>query len=98
MTTSNWIYLQQGYRSMKSLTQYGCLAEAFWRRWLPRMVAELEKRGRLEEALKEAEERTVSEMDDLRQHFRQQGLTPDQAEQRAWEIVRNRYVFLRPEI
>ena len=82
---------------MKSLTQYGCLAEKFWRRWLPKMVAELEQRGMLEEALEEAEERTVTEMDGLRQHFQQQGLTSEQAEQRAWEIVRQRYVYLRPE-
>jgi hypothetical protein len=82
---------------MKSLTQYGCLAEKFWRRWLPKMVAELERRGRLEEALREAEERTVTEMDDLCRHFLQQGASPDQAEARAWEIVRYRYVYLRPE-
>ncbi len=82
---------------MKSLTQYGCLAEKFWRRWLPKMVAELELHGRLEEALKEAEERTVAEMDDLRRHFIHQGLAADQAETRAWEIVRYRYVYLRPE-
>ena len=82
---------------MKSLTQYGCLAEKFWRRWLPKMVAELERHGRLEDALREAEERTVTEMDDLRRHFIQQGVTADQAESRAWEIVRQRYVYLRPE-
>ena len=82
---------------MKSLTQYGCRAEKFWRRFLPKMVAELERKGRLTEALQEAEERTVMEMDDLRHHFIRQGLTEEQSEQRAWEIVRNRYVFLRPE-
>lgn len=82
---------------MKSLTQYGCLAEKFWRRWLPKMVAELERHGRLEEALEEAEERTVIEMDELRLHFQQQGLTAEQSEHRAWEIVRHRYVYLRPE-
>jgi hypothetical protein len=82
---------------MKSLTQYGCLAERFWRRYLPMMVAELERRGCLEQMLEEAEERTAIELDDLRRHFQQQGLTPEQAHQRAWEIVRERYVFLRPE-
>ena len=82
---------------MKSLTQYGSLAEKFWRRCLPKMVAELERNGRLEEALEEAEERTATEMDDLSRHFRQQGLTAEQADQRAWEIVRHRYVYLRPE-
>jgi hypothetical protein len=83
---------------MRTLTQYGCLAEKFWRRCLPRMVAELERRGCLEQALEEAEERTAIELDDLRRHFQQQGLTPEQAHQRAWEIVRERYIFLRPEL
>ena len=76
---------------------YACQAEKFWRRWLPKMVAELERNGRLEEALKEAEQRTAIEMDDMRRHFQQQGLTTEQAELRAWEIVRQRYVYLRPE-
>jgi hypothetical protein len=96
--TSSWSYSKGDHHPMKSLTQYGCLAEKFWRRWLPKMVAELEYRGRLEAALREAEERTVAEMNDLRLHFQQQGLTAEQAEHRAWEIVRHRYVYLQPEI
>lgn len=82
---------------MKSLTQFGCQAEKFWRRFLPKMVAELERKGQLHQALMEAEERTTAETDDLRRHFLQQGLTPDQAQTRAWEIVQFRYVYLRPE-
>jgi len=82
---------------MKSLTPYGCRAEKFWRRYLPKMVAELERKGRLTEALLEAEQRTATEVDDLRRHFQQQGLTPEQAQTRAWEIVQFRYVYLRPE-
>ena len=82
---------------MKSLTQYGSLAEKFWRRYLPKMVAEMERKGCLEQMLMEAEERTANEMHDLRRHFIQQGLDPQQADQRAWEIVRERYIFLRPE-
>ena len=82
---------------MKPLTQYGLLAEKYWREFLPRMVAELERTGRLRRMLLEAEERTEAELDDLRRHFIQQGLTPSQAHQRAWEIVRERYIFLPPE-
>ena len=82
---------------MKSLTPYGCLAEKFWRRCLPKMVAELERKGCLVEMLEEAEERTAIEIDDLQRHFQSEGLTPEQAHQRAWEIVRERYIFLRPE-
>lgn len=82
---------------MKSLTQYGCLAEKFWRRCLPKMVAEMERKGCLEQMLMEAEERTAIELDDLRRHLMQEGMDAHQADQRAWEIVRQRYIFLRPE-
>jgi len=39
---------------MKSLTQYGRMAERQWREFLPKMVLELEARGRLHEMLLEA--------------------------------------------
>ena len=61
------------------------------------MVAELEATGRLDALLREAEEQTERELDSLRRHFIQQGLTPQQAHDRAWEIVRERYIFLPPE-
>ena len=82
---------------MKPLGPYGRMAERHWRRYLPRMVAELEARGHLQAVLLEAEERTDAELDSLRRHFIQQGLTPRQAHDRAWEIVRGRYLFLPPE-
>ena len=82
---------------MKSLTQYGCLAERYWRTFLPAMVAELEQKGCLREMLLEAEEKTEMELDQLRRHLIEQGLTPQQAQGRAWEIVRERYIFLPPE-
>ena len=81
----------------KPMSQFTFRAEEHWRRSLPRMVAELEKKGQLQEALREAEERTAMELDDLRRHFLQQGLNQEQAYQTAWEIIRERYVFLRPE-
>ena len=80
-----------------SLTQYGCLAERYWREYCPKLVAALEAEGRLEEMLREAEDRTESEMDDLRRHLIRQGLTPQQAHDRAWEIVRERYILIPPE-
>ena len=82
---------------MRALTQYVRLAERHWRAWLPRRVAELERTGQLKAKLQEAAERTVTDTETLRQHFLQQGLTPSQAQQRAWEIVRERYLFLQPE-
>ena len=82
---------------MKALTQYGLMAERHWRQFLPGMVSELQRKGLLNEMLLEAEEKTAREVDDLRSHFQQQGLTAQQAQDRAWEIVRERYIFLPPE-
>ena len=78
---------------MKPLTQYGLMARKHWRQYLPEMVAELEAKGLLHEMLLEAEERTETELDQLRRHLIQQGLTPQQAHDLAWEIVRERYIF-----
>lgn len=82
---------------MKTLTQYGSMALAHWKQFLPRTVEELERKGALNELLLEAERKTASELDELRRHFQQQGLTAEQAHHRAWEVVRARYIFLPPE-
>ena len=82
---------------MKPLTRYGLMAQRHWRQFLPRMTAQLEASGRLHAMLIEAEEQTEAELDSLRRHFIQQGLTPPQAHSRAWEIVRERYLLLPPE-
>jgi hypothetical protein len=82
---------------MKPLTQYGLMAEKHWREFLPKMVGQLEAKGMLLEMLREAEDRTATELDTLRGHLLEQGLTAQQAQHRAWEIVRERYIFLVPE-
>jgi hypothetical protein len=82
---------------MKPLTRYGRMAEKHWRQFLPRMTAQLEASSQLHALLLEAEEQTEAELDSLRRHFIQQGLTPQQAHDRAWEIVRERYLCLPPE-
>ena len=82
---------------MKTLTQYGCQAEKHWRKVCPKMVAELEATGRLHEMLLEAEEQTEAELDRLRRQLMQQGWTAQQAHSQAWELVRERYLFLPPE-
>ena len=82
---------------MKLLTQYGRLAERHWREYCPKLVAALEVEGRLQEMLLQAEEKTDEELDRLRRHFIHQGLTTQQAHDRAWEVVRERYLFLPPE-
>ena len=79
------------------LTQYGLMAERQWREFRPTMVRELEAQGRLMAMLFEAQEITKTEMENLRTEFRRQGLTEQQAHDRAWEIVRTRYILLEPE-
>jgi hypothetical protein len=53
--------------------------------------------GQLREKLHAAAERMLTDSQELERHFLQPGLTPGQAQQRAWEIVRERYLFLPPE-
>jgi hypothetical protein len=61
------------------------------------MVRDLEARGRLVPALLEAQERTLDEMEALMRQFKRQGLSPQQAHDQAWELVREKYLLLPPE-
>ena len=80
------------------LTQYGLMAEKHWREFCPTMVQQLETEGRLMEALWEAQETTLDEMETLtRKLEREQELTPEQAQTTAWELVREKYILLPPE-
>ena len=80
------------------LTQYGLMAERHWREFRPAMVREMEIKGTLTEALFEAQERTIDEMEALtRQLETEQNLTPQQAHDQAWEMIREKYILLPPE-
>ena len=80
------------------LTQYGLMAERHWREFCPKMVRELEANGTLMEALFEAQETSISEMEALtRQLETEQKLTPHQAHDQAWEMIREKYILLPPE-
>lgn len=80
-----------------SLTQYGFMAERHWRQFRPKLVRRLETQGKLEEALLEAQERTIEEMETLYRRFKGEGLTEQQAENQAWELIREKYILLEPE-
>ena len=82
---------------MSELLAYGRMAQAHWRQHCPRMVQQLEIEGRLREMLLEAQERTLDEMESLIRQFRRQGLSPQQAHDQAWELVREKYILLPPE-
>ena len=47
------------------LTQYGLMAERHWREFCPTMYRKLEAEGKLDEALFEAQETTLDEMEAL---------------------------------
>jgi hypothetical protein len=82
---------------MSTLTQYGLMAEKHWREHRPRMVAEMERMGTLQQMLLEAEEKTKDEMDTTRRQLIQQGQTPQLAHDQAWEMVREKYIVLPAE-
>ena len=82
---------------MSGLLAYGRMAEAHWREYLPLMVRDLEAQGRLQQALIEAQEQAAAEMDRLIRDLSRQSLTPQQAHDRAWELVREKYLLLPPE-
>ena len=80
------------------LTQYGLMAESHWREFRPTMVKELEAKGTLKEALFEAQETTLDEMEALTRTLeREQHLTPQQAHDQAWEMIREKYILLPAE-
>jgi hypothetical protein len=80
------------------LTQYGLMAESHWREFRPNMVRGLEEKGTLMDALFEAQERTIGEMEALTRKLEtEQNLTPQQAHDRAWEMIREKYILLTPE-
>jgi hypothetical protein len=80
------------------LTQYGMMAERHWREFCPAMVKELEAKGTLTEALYEAQETTLDEMEGLTRNLEtEQNLTPQQAHDQAWEMIREKYILLPAE-
>lgn len=86
------------YRPMSEkiyLTQYGLMAERHWREFRPKMVREMETTGTLMEALFEAQERTIGEMEALTRKLEtEQKVTPQQAHDQAWEMIREKYILL----
>ena len=82
---------------MTTLTQYGRMAEKHWREHRPKMVRELERKGLLRQMLLEAQEKTKDEMATLRLDLMKQGKSAQQANDQAWEMVRERYILLPAE-
>ena len=80
------------------LTGYGLMAKRHWTEFHPQMVRELEAKGTLMEALFEAQETTLDEMEVLTRKLEtEQKLTPQQAHDQAWEMIREKYILLPAE-
>ncbi len=71
------------------LTGLGLQIRAHWRKYRPKMVAELERAGKLRESVYAAQEATSDLMDKLLD----KGLPHDQ----AWELAREEWAFLPSE-
>ena len=95
--TGNLTCSQHQGQNMTPLTQYGRMAQKHWREHCPKMVRELERKGILHQMLLEAEEKTKDEMATLRIELMKQGSTAQQANDQAWEMVREKYILLPPE-
>ena len=80
------------------LTGYGLMAKRHWTEFRPQMVKELVAKGTLTEALYEAQETTLDEMETLTRKLEtEQKLTPQQAHDQAWEMIREKYILLPAE-
>ena len=101
LPTTNNSAFSISYAPMKPqiyLTQYGLMAERHWREFRPAMVREMETKGTLMEALFEAQEQTIDEMELLTRKLEaEMDLTPQQAETTAWEMIREKYILLPAE-
>lgn len=97
--TVSLAFLTHSMKLMKPLTQYGLMAERHWREFRPTLVKQLEAEERLNEVLWEAQENTLDEMELLtRKLEKEQNLTPQQAHDQAWEMIREQYILLPPEV
>lgn len=72
-----------------ALTRYAQMAKDHWKEYRPKEYAELERTGKLTEAVQEADERTGNEMAALIER----GMTLDE----AWEMTREKYILKREE-
>ncbi len=80
------------------LTGYGLMAKRHWTEFRPQLVKELTAKGTLMEALYEAQEATLNEMEGLTRKLEtEQKLTPQQAHDQAWEMIREKYILLPAE-
>ena len=74
------------------------MAKRHWREFRPQMYRQLAMDGKLAQALYEAQETTLDEMETLTRKLEtEQKLTAQQAHDQAWEMIREKYILLPAE-
>lgn len=71
------------------------LGRKHWKEHRPKLFAELQKEGYLEEALDHAAKNTLSAYQNQKSQLLKNGYKPNQAHNVAWELVREEWL-LRP--
>jgi len=73
------------------------LAEMHWKKYRPKMFQSLKESGRLEESLNQAANDTWQAMQSIKTKLIEQGYTEQQAEDTAWEMMRQEWILLPEE-
>ena len=80
------------------LTQYGLMAERHWREFRPENGARTGGEGHVDGSTLRSAGANIGEMEALTRELEtKQKLTPQQAHDRAWEMIREKYILLPPE-
>jgi len=73
------------------------LAKSHWKEFRPTMYRGLLAAGKLDSAAQRAAEETVAGMKRVKEQLLKKGYTDQQAEQGAWELMREEYILLPSE-
>jgi hypothetical protein len=80
------------------LHPYAVQALDHWQKYLPKMYAELERKGELIQAARDAAEQTLNDLDQIEEELLAGARhEPAEAGRIAWELVRERYILLPAE-
>ena len=82
---------------LQGLGPSGVLAYRHWKEFLPKLFHQLKASGGLNESLRKAEERTDQALDETENKILKQGYRLQQAQDTAWELVREEWLLLKPE-
>ncbi|MDI1471515.1 MAG: hypothetical protein QMD43_08735 [Thermodesulfovibrio sp.] len=81
----------------KSLEGLKKLADMHWKKYRPKMYQALKKKGELEESINLATKNKWEVMQKIQKQLIEQGYTQQQAEDTAWELMREEWIILPEE-